>query len=251
MAAMEPVTDRPATEAEKADASVRLEELRKAIQRFHKERLKTGEMLMGLRPMRYPQAEAAKIVKQLRDPTLEQRMVDELRVLNRLLLGREPTVEEMEVGIPPQDQLGFLPAIPLAWTLLGVTAIGGGAWTLTSYFNSAAERERRLQRELNPQAAFWSDVADTVTRYGMPVALFGGGVFGLWWLWKKGKERGVFSGGRSSYTPRSTSPARTTPTRPYRSGSPSGGAPRTLTPRSNVDDENLDADDGDDEDGEE
>jgi hypothetical protein len=189
------VEDRPATEAEKADASARLEELRKAIQKFHKARLKTGEMLMGLRPMKPTQAEAAQIVRQLRDQKLEQRMVEELRTLNRILLQREPTVEEMEAGLPPQDQLGFLPAIPVAWTALSLAAIGGGAWTLTSYFNAAAERERRIQRELNPQAAFWSDVADTVTRYGMPVALVGGSVFGLWWLWKKGKERGIFSGG--------------------------------------------------------
>jgi hypothetical protein len=206
---MSDVLDRPATDAEKADASARLEDLRKAIQSFHKARLKTGEMLMGLRPMKYTQAEAAQIVRQLRDQSLEQRMVDELRTLNRLLLQREPTVEEMEAGLPPQDQLGWLPAIPAAWTALSLAAIGGGAWTLTSYFNSAAERERRLQRELNPQAAFWSDVANTVTRYGMPVAMVGGSIFGVWWLWKKGKDKGLF-GGSSSYsgTRRALPPAR-------------------------------------------
>jgi hypothetical protein len=205
--------DRPATDAEKADASARLEDLRKAIQNFHKVRLKTGEMLMGLRPMKYSQAEAAKIVRQLRDPNMEQRMVDELRTLNRLLLQREPTVEEMEAGLPPQDQLGFaLPALPIAWTALSLAAVGGGAWTLTSYFNAAAERERRLQRELNPQAAFWSDVADTVTRYGMPVAMVGGSIFGVWWLWKKGKDKGLFGDKRAPRT-RALPRARTQPLR--------------------------------------
>jgi hypothetical protein len=200
--------DRPATEAEKADASARLEDLRKAIQRFHKARLKTGEMLMGLRPMKYSQAEAAQIVRQLRDQNMEQQMVDGLRTLNRMLLQREPTVEEMEAGLPPKDQLGFLPAIPLAWSALSLAAIGGGAWTLTSYFNASAERERRLQREINPRAAFWSDVADTVTRYGMPVALVGSSIFGIWWLWKKGKERGIFGGGGARPRPVSREPAR-------------------------------------------
>ncbi len=208
--------DRPGTDAEKTDAGARLEDLRKAIQNFHKSRLKTGEMLMGLRPMKYSQAQAAQIVRQLRDQSMEQKMVDGLRTLNRLLLQREPTVEEMEAGLPPQDQLGFLPALPLAWSALSLAAIGGGAWTLTSYFNASAERERRLQRELNPQAAFWSDVANTATRYGMPVALLGGGVFGVWWLWKKAQDKGLLGGGGASAPsrPRALPRARTQPVRP-------------------------------------
>jgi len=191
MAAAEQVAGRAPTEVEKRDVAARLERLRKSISAFHRARLKTGEYLMGMRKMRYPQAQGIEVARSLRSPVDEERAVGGLRSLNQLLLGRDPTVAEMEAGVAVQETgLGIIPALPATW--VAVTAIAGGAWSLSSIFDALTERERRIQRELNPSAAFWSDVANTAATWVLPVLIVGGVVVGGWYLWsrmKKGKGR--------------------------------------------------------------
>jgi len=148
-----------------------LEELRQRISAFHAARAKTGEYLMGLRHSPLTQEQKADVVRRARDPAMEARAVQELKVLHGLLLGREPTSQEMEEG------LGVLPVIPIAVA----AAVGGGAWSLSSIFGYLEERERTAQRELNPTAARWADVV----QQSLPLVAVGGGILGVWYLWGK------------------------------------------------------------------
>lgn len=145
-----------------------LDQLQASISRFYAARARTNRFLE-----QHP--EAAEVVAAGRDAPTEVRAAQELRELGRMLLGREPTREEMSRGVvtAEPDQLGLLPLV----------AIAGGAWGLSSVFGYLEEREQRLQRELGMTSS-WSDAFGAAAPYISPLLLIGGVGFGGYFAYK-------------------------------------------------------------------
>jgi hypothetical protein len=146
-------------------AQANIAALRQAIARFNAVRSRTAKMLEA-----HP--ELADRVRELRDNEHEQLAVESLVDLNRLILQRDPTAAELQLGVPGDEALGFLPLLPLV-------AIGGGAWTVTSIMNYLTAREETVQRQLGMTSS-WSDVLGQA----FPFLIVGAIGFGGYYLYK-------------------------------------------------------------------
>lgn len=116
----------------------------------------------------------------MRDPAMEQRLRVKHYQLLQLIYQRDPSTEEMQVGIPTDDGLGLIPLL-----LAAAPLVVGSAWgvhSITSYLTSietagrAEEEARRQRRSVALRGAF---------------ALTGAGVlaYGSYRLWKWVKNR--------------------------------------------------------------
>jgi len=121
------------------EASRRLEELRRALARYRAARQRTHQVIMHSGKL--PPKEAARRAHAMRDPDTERKAAQSLVDVNRLMLGRDPSEAELEVGVPG---LGIAPL------LIAIPALIGGTWSATALFNYLSERESRIQRELDP-----------------------------------------------------------------------------------------------------
>ncbi len=147
-----------------------LAKLRQAIAKFQTLRARTNKAIEG-------KPELAATVAQMRDDAKEREVVEALVDLNRLILQRDPSAEELQTGVPGDEALGILPLLPLV-------AIGGGAWSLSSIFGYLSDREQRIQRQLGMTSS-WSDVLGNVSSWIMPLIVVGGVGFGGFYLYKK------------------------------------------------------------------
>lgn len=152
-----------------------LEELRKAISRFHSLRNRVNEsLLMGTSKLT-PQ-QTVEIVRSNRDPQTEAEAVDELRDLLTLIHQREVTPEDLRSSL---SSLGSLGVIPLAI----YPVVAGGAITLTALFNYLAGREERIMNQLGGGSSLLYN----------PLFLLalgiGGATAGIWY-WRKNKKTG-------------------------------------------------------------
>lgn len=162
---------------EEQDAQVRLEQLRGAIEKFNRERLKTEEYTRGVKPCRVPREQVAQTVQSLRDTRAEEEAARQLADLQRIMLGREPSPAEASGGVPSAPGLGLAPLV--------IAGVAGGAWVLSSLFSYLAEHEQRIQRELNPNAFTASDMYGSVSQWLLPALVVGGVLVGGYYLLKK------------------------------------------------------------------
>jgi len=119
-------------------------------------------------------------LKIMRDPEMEQRLRVKHYQLLQLIYQRDPSTEEMQVGIPTDDGLGLIPLL-----LAASPVVIGSAWgvhAITRYLTNVetgarAEEEARRQRQ-------------SVALRGV-FALTGVGVLacGSYYLWKWVKNR--------------------------------------------------------------
>lgn len=126
-------------------AAQSLERLRTAIRRFQMARLKTGELRAGLVPAAVPPSEVSRYLALYRDAELERRTVEDLRSLLHGILGREPTMDELEAGVPDENQLGQLGLLP---AVIGIVALIGGSAVLTNAFEAMTAHEDRVRTEI-------------------------------------------------------------------------------------------------------
>lgn len=164
-------------QAQSQEAQVRLEQLRAAIEKFNRERLKTEEYTRGIKPCRVPREQVAQTVQSLRDTRAEEEAARQLADLQRIMLGREPSPAEASGGVPSAPGLGLAPLV--------IAGIAGGAWVLSSLFSYLAEHEQRIQRELNPNAFTTSDTLGSMTQWLLPMLVVGGVIVGGYYMLKK------------------------------------------------------------------
>jgi len=163
-----------------AEAKHNLTELRKAINRFQSARLSTNAAIAGTAPNKkgLPPWEIARKVRELRDADMTNRAVSDLRDLMTLLYGRQPSESELEAGPPDGEALGVW-VIP--GSVIAITAIAGGSWSLSGLFDYLTQREIRIQSELGIRnTSLW----DTVAGWAPTAAVVGGVGVGAFLLWR-------------------------------------------------------------------
>jgi hypothetical protein len=143
------------------DAAAAHEKLRAAVAAFHQTRAHTQSAILGRGSRKYSPAELAKRVEVLRMPAIEEEAAKGLRDYLQLLSGREPSLGDIERGLPPTDAL---------MACASPQAALGGAWKLSSLFGYLADSERRLQRDLGIDVP---GVATAVRRWAPPLVAVG------------------------------------------------------------------------------
>jgi hypothetical protein len=147
-----------ASSAEVANAKKVLKQVRKEIAAFHNLRRRNNEVAAGLRPGMMPPLQARQVMAQLRDAEKEQQAVAQLRQLIGILAGREPTRQEVQMGIPAgiENSLGAWPVIVVA----GVAATGASVYSIFSYLR--AREENIFQQTANPTERMVRRVTDNI-----------------------------------------------------------------------------------------
>jgi len=165
-----------------------LAEARQAMEEFKRTRLVTEAMLNGVIPTRkgLSREQIMHTIRAARDPLMEKRAARDVRDFMRLLLGREPTLQELRDGIPhlsdvygEETDLGLIPLL-----LAAAPVVLGGAWGLSSVFSYMTAHEQRAQQELSEQATFW----DAARAWALPATL-ALGVGALGWVWVTKRRR--------------------------------------------------------------
>jgi len=166
------------------EAKAAVEKLRQKIAEFHTARLQTSELRAGMRQAKDPRTgevlppdEVTRRIRRGRDAAVEERAIAELRDFLRLILNREPSVEDMQNTVPQADALGFV------WLpLIALSTVIGGAVSLEGIFGYLTERERRVQYELGYQPRqTGAEVFASTMRWLVPaLAIIGLGVGGYY-----------------------------------------------------------------------
>jgi hypothetical protein len=152
-----------------------IEELKKAISRFHSLRNKTNEFLL-LGTKNLTPVQVAEKVRALRDPETELQAVEDLRTILALIHSQEPEDVEPKKALASLGSLGVIPFViyPI---------VAGGAISLTSLFNYLAKREERIMGELQGG----SFMTNPITLLAVGAGSLMGGVY-LWKKYKKGTK---------------------------------------------------------------
>jgi hypothetical protein len=121
-------------------AAQSIERLRGEIDRYHqaRETSRTAITNPTLKPQQ--QEELAKHVESIRDSATEQRAAGEYRGLLGLLRSREPTIEEIHLGLPPTEALGALGALSDG----NLASVVTQAQTLSSLYQYLSSAESRV-----------------------------------------------------------------------------------------------------------
>jgi hypothetical protein len=131
-----------ASPAEVAAAQRVLKKVRKQIARFHNVRRRNNEVAAGLRQGAVMPDQARQIIAMNRDPDKEREAVDKLRQLIGIVLGREPTAEEMRQGVPE----GFEASLGMGlWPQVVAVGVASTAAGVYSVFNYLTTREETIQ----------------------------------------------------------------------------------------------------------
>lgn len=130
---------RVASAGEAANAVRVVSDARKAISKFHELRRRNNEIAAGMRAGALPPEEVRKILAIHRSEDMERKGVAALRRLIRIILGREPTKQEMQGAIPP----GFEQSLSMgAWPVVvttGLVAAGSAVHSIFSYLSTQEE----------------------------------------------------------------------------------------------------------------
>lgn len=131
-----------ASPAEVAAAQRVLKKVRKQIAEFHNVRRRNNEVAAGLRQGAVMPDQARQIIGINRDPEKEREAVEKLRQLIGIVLGREPTAEEMRQGIPE----GFEASLGMGlWPQVVAVGVASTAAGVYSVFNYLTTREETIQ----------------------------------------------------------------------------------------------------------
>ncbi len=173
----------PRQDPEVEEARMALRQLRASLAEFQNARVYSQRALLGAAPCKYTPAELKGRLDFYRDPVLERKLKSDLHELMRQIYQRDPTAEEMQMGIPDPEGLGLVPA------LFGVAAIVAGlAWTASSVANVMTASERRANATAAQQEGIGS-TATKVAKAALVVGGLGGAAFGGYKLWKWAKNR--------------------------------------------------------------
>jgi hypothetical protein len=177
-----PMNMNAAPPAEVANAQRILKQVRREIAAFHNLRRRNNEVAAGLRIGMVPPEHARQLMAQMRDAQKEQEAVAKLRELIGILAGREPTRQEVQMGLPPgiENGLGAWPAV----VVTGVAATGASVYSIFSYLR--AREENIFQQTANPTERVMRRVTDNIWSI---TALGAVGVLGyMYWKEKSDKD---------------------------------------------------------------
>lgn len=160
-----------------------LKKVRKEIAKFHDIRRRNNEVAAGLRPGSVSPQEAREIIRINRDPAREREAVDRLRQLIGIVLGRDPTSEEMREGLPE----GFEASLGMGvWPQVIAVGVAATATGVYSVFNYLSSREETIQLQTaTPTERLLNAAANNIWAIAAAGAV---GVGAL--MYFKGKEAG-------------------------------------------------------------
>jgi hypothetical protein len=131
-----------ATPAQIAEAQRLVKLIRENIKKFHDVRRRNNERAAGMRPAMVHPLQVRQVIAQQRDAKAEQQAVESLKNLISIIVGGEPTKEQVQAGIPDnlegQLGMGLWPAI----ILTGLVAV---AVPTSAIFVYLTEREVTVQ----------------------------------------------------------------------------------------------------------
>jgi hypothetical protein len=130
---------RVASPGEVANAQRVVRDARRAIAQFHELRRRNNEIAAGMRMGAISPDEVRKVMALHRSEDMERKGVGALRRLIRIVLGREPTKQEMQMSLPPgfEESLG-MGAWPVVVTT-GLVAAGAAVHSIFSYLSTQEE----------------------------------------------------------------------------------------------------------------
>lgn len=162
-----------ATPAQIAEAQRQIKLIRDKIKEFHDIRRMNNERAAGMRPAMVHPLQVRQVIQQQRDPQAEQRAVESLRNLIGIIVGGDPTKEQIQAGIPVDLEgklgMGFWPAI----ILTGMIAVALPTYEVFSYLT---EREHTVQiQTATPFERILKALTDNIYAVAL-VGAIGGGV---------------------------------------------------------------------------
>jgi len=136
---------RVASPGEAANAQRVVRDARNAISRFHELRRRNNAISAGMRRGSLPPDEVRKIMALHRSEDMERKGVAALRRLIRIILGREPTKQEVQ-GLLPQ---GFEESLSMgSWPVVVTTGLVAAGAAVHSIFSYLATQEENIALQI-------------------------------------------------------------------------------------------------------